>query len=87
MAVFVPVSSMKISRAELSRPCVRFHNRRARATSGRVCSLACKLFFKADLAPEIKPCDRAPAARDIGRPHRLDDLIQGEVRLFLNEGK
>jgi hypothetical protein len=41
---WVPVSSMNTSRTELSRPCVRFYNRRARATSGRVCSLARKLF-------------------------------------------
>src|SRR3974390_2994355 len=87
MAVFVPVSSMKTSRVELSIDCLRFHNRRARATSGRVCSLARRLFFKADLAAEIKSCHRAAAPADAGRPHSLDHLIQSEVWLLLDGGK
>jgi hypothetical protein len=54
-------------------------------TSGRVCSLARKLFFKADLAPQIKPRHRAAAPGDVGRPHCLDDLIQGEVGLLVDD--
>src|SRR5712691_13034727 len=47
--VLVAVSSIKTSRAGLSKPCSRIQRRRARATSARCCSAAYRLFFEADI--------------------------------------
>jgi hypothetical protein len=51
------VSSMNTSRVELSMACRRFQHRRARATSGRSCSAARRLFFEADV---VAPLRRGP---------------------------
>src|SRR5260370_2210863 len=48
MLVEVPVSSRKTSRAGSRPGCSAFQAARASATSGRSCSLACTIFFKAD---------------------------------------
>src|SRR5580704_1796477 len=48
MLVFTQVSSMKTRRAGLSRLWYCRHRLRRRATSGRSCSAACRLFFEAD---------------------------------------
>src|SRR5438067_9697884 len=48
MLVLAQVSSMKTSREGSSRPWYFFHCARRLATSGRSCSLACRLFFEAD---------------------------------------
>src|SRR5436305_961510 len=48
MLVLAQVSSMKTRREGSSRPWYFFHCARRLATSGRSCSLACRLFFEAD---------------------------------------
>jgi hypothetical protein len=48
MFVFAQVSSMKIRRVAQTLPCRSCHCSRRRATSGRSCSLARRLFFKAE---------------------------------------
>src|SRR5262245_63771639 len=48
MLVLAQVSSMKTRRVGSIRPWYFFHCARRRATSGRSCSLACRLFFEAD---------------------------------------
>src|SRR5665213_4283494 len=48
MFVFAQVSSMKINRLAGTLFWCCFHRRRLRATSARSCSLACRLFFKAE---------------------------------------
>src|SRR5438477_11470100 len=48
MLVLAQVSSMKTRREGSSRPWYFFHGARRLATSGRSCSLACRLFFEAD---------------------------------------
>ena len=46
LLVLAQVSSMKTRRAGSSRPWYFFHCARRRSTSGRSCSVACRLFFK-----------------------------------------
>src|ERR1700709_133325 len=48
MLVFTQVSSMKTRRFGSTLSWCCFHCWRRRATSGRSCSLACRLFFKAE---------------------------------------
>src|SRR5665811_155585 len=75
MVVFTDVSSMKTRLDVSSRPCCRIQCRRARATSGRCCSAARRLFFEADAVALQKTPERATAAR-----HSL--LVQGHNQLF-----
>src|ERR1019366_58829 len=83
--VEVEVSSMNTNRAGSNMPCSRIQRRRARATSGRSCSAACRLFFKADpLTAEQSP-DRPAAAGDPSLAHRADDLIQRQIRMLTNQ--
>src|SRR5947199_5104884 len=79
------VSSMNTSRVELSMACRRFQHRRARATSGRSCSAARRLFFEADVvALEEAPHGSATACNPVLVHHR-DHLIQRQIRLLLNQ--
>ena len=45
-------------------PCSRIQRRRARATSPRFCSAACRLFFKADIVSIKETLESAPTAGD-----------------------
>ena len=54
MFVLVAVSSINTSRAGSSMPCSRLQRRRARATSARFCSAACRLFLKLTLCRSKK---------------------------------
>src|SRR5271169_118182 len=82
MFVLVAVSSINTSRAGSSMPCSRIQRRRARATSARFCSAACRLFFKADiLSPEETP-GGASAAGDALLRHDGEDLLKGQIGLF-----
>src|SRR5262249_14426484 len=68
-----------------SMPCRRFQDRRAWATSGRSCSAARRLFFKADfMALEEFPYGSATACNPM-LVHGTDHFIQRQVRLFLNQ--
>src|SRR6476646_8858338 len=85
MAVLVEVSSMNTSRAGSNMPCSRIQRRRARATSARFCSAACRLFFEADRVPLEEAPHRAAAAGDPSLAHRRDDLIQRQIRSVGNQ--
>src|ERR1022692_2621065 len=83
--VEVEVSSMNTNRAGSNMPCSRIQRRRARATSGRSCSAACRLFFKADAVTVEQSPDRTAAAGDPSLAHRADDLIQRQIRMLNNQ--
>src|ERR1700681_2918891 len=85
MLVFVQVSSINTSRAGSNIPCACIQRRRARTTSARCCSAACKVFFKADVAPIEEPPNRGAAARDSSFLRRRDDLVQRQVWLLGNQ--
>ena len=76
---------MNTSRAGSNMPCSRIQRRRARATSARFCSAACRLFFEADRVPLEEAPHRAAAAGDPSLAHRRDDLIQRQIRLVGNQ--
>jgi hypothetical protein len=78
---------MNTSRAGSNMPCSRIQRRRARATSGRSCSAACRLFFEADPVAGEQPPDRAVAAGDPSLAHCDHDFIQRQIRLLGNQGQ
>src|SRR5436309_14721099 len=85
MLVLTAVSSIKISRAGSSMPCSRIQRRRARATSARCRSSACKLFFEGDAVSVEKAPERAAAGFNPPLAQRCNRLHQGQVRLFVNQ--
>src|SRR5271157_135441 len=72
--VLVAVSSINTSRAGSSMPCSRIQRRRARATSARFCSAACRLFFKADIMSIEETLESASTASDALLRHGGEDL-------------
>src|SRR6266536_3232350 len=64
MLVLTAVSSINTSRAGSSMPCSRIQRRRARATSARCRSAACRLFFKGDVVAVEKTPERAATGFD-----------------------
>src|SRR6266581_8988831 len=87
MLVVTAVSSINTRWAGSSKPCSRTQRRRARATSARLRSAACRLFFDGDVVAGEEARKRAPACRDSLLSQRQDHLIQREVRLLTNEGE
>src|SRR3974377_2458083 len=85
MFVLVAVSSINTSRAGSSKPCSRIQRRRARATSARFCSSACRLFFKADIVSIKEPLQSALTAADSLLGHGGQDLLEGQIGLFGNQ--
>src|SRR5258706_694970 len=85
--VVVAVSSIKTSRAGLSKPCSRIQRRRARATSARCCSAAYRLFFNGDVMTSEETPKRRTASTDSFLVHRRNDLIGRQVRLLSNKGE
>ena len=81
------VSSMNTNAVESSRCCWRIQRRRARATSARFCSLAYRLFFKADVVTLEEAPDGGAAALDPPLVHRRDDFLQRQIRLLLDQGQ
>jgi hypothetical protein len=81
MLVVTAVSSRNTSLAGSSRPCSRIQRRRARATSARPRSAACKLFFKGDVVPVKKPRERAAAGSNAISSELCNSFFQGQVRL------
>src|SRR5277367_2115384 len=80
MLVLAQVSSMKTRREGSSRPWYFLHCARRLATSGRSCSLACRLFFEADPfvleeVPDRVVADLDPALRQLPK-----ECPQGHVR-------
>jgi len=74
--VLAAVSSMNTNRLGSSMPCSRIQRRRARATSARSCSAACRLFFKRDLMSSKKSPERGAATRDPSLAHRDKHLVK-----------
>src|SRR5215216_5725770 len=80
--VLTAVSSINTSRAGSNMPCSRIQRRRARATSARCRSAACRLFFNGDVVSVEKPPERGAAGLDSPLAQRGNRLDQGQVRLF-----
>src|ERR1700686_1013159 len=87
MLVLTAVSSINTRRAGSSKPCSRTQRRRARATSARLRSAACRLFFDGDAVAGEESGKCASACRHSPLSQRQDHLIQREVRLLTNEGE
>ena len=73
---------MKTSRRGSSRPWYCFHRSRRRATSGRSCSLACRLFFERDPFTSKEPPHRTVARRRAAFGQLRHHRPQGQVRLL-----
>ena len=80
MFVLTAVSSINTSRAGSSIPCSRIQRRRARATSARCRSAACRLFFKRDVVAVEKTPERAAAGLDPSLAQFCNRLHQSQVR-------
>src|SRR5205807_10179480 len=87
MLVVIAVSSINTRCAGSSKPCSRIQRRRARATSARFRSSACRLFFNGDAVASEKTRQRAAAPWDSPLVQRRDDLSQSEVRLLTDKGE
>src|ERR1019366_10102318 len=83
--VLAAVSSINTSRAGLSMPCSRIQRRRARATSGRTCSAARRLFFKGEVVPNEKTRQSTAASDDPSLAHRRNGFVQRQIRLLGNQ--
>ena len=86
MFVLVAVSSINTSRAG-PESLLRTQRRRARATSARFCSAACRLFFKADIVSIKETLESAPTAGDALFSHDGENLLEGQIRLFGNQSQ
>src|SRR6516162_2819485 len=80
--VLTAVSSINTSRAGSRKPCSRIQRRRARATSARCRSAACRLFFKRDVVSIEKTPERATAGLDPSFAQFYERLVQNQIRLF-----
>ena len=80
--VLTAVSSINTSRAGSRKPCSRIQRRRARATSARWRSAACRLFFKGDVVSIEKTPERATASLDPSFAQFYERLVQSQIRLF-----
>src|ERR1700726_3076748 len=80
--VLTAVSSINTSRAGSSMPCSRIQRRRARATSARSRSAACRLFFEGDaMSPEkARKSTLAGSYPSLEQFHKR--LLQGQGLLF-----
>src|SRR5215472_7584613 len=85
MLVLTAVSSIKTRWAGSSSPCSLIQRRRARATSARCRSAACRLFFKGDVVTLEKPPQRAPAGANSPFAQRCEQLLEGGIWLFSNK--
>src|ERR1700757_1122551 len=79
-----PLSSIKTSRAGSRKPCSRIQRRRARATSSRCRSVACRLFFKGDVVTVEKTPERAAAGSNSPLAQLCKRLHQGQVWMLSN---
>src|ERR1700730_6635522 len=85
MLVLTAVSSINTSRAGSSMPCSRIQRRRARATSARCRSAACRLFFKGGIVPHEKTRKRALAGSNSSLEQLHKRLFQSQIRPLGNE--
>ena len=82
--VLTAVSSRNTSRAGSRKPCSRIQRRRARATSARCRSAACRLFFKGDVVAVKKAPERAAAGSNPTLAQLCERLHQGQVWMLRN---
>ena len=87
MFVLVAVSSINTSRAGSSIPCSRIQPRRARATSARFCSAACRVFFKADIVSSKEALKSALTTKNPFFPHSDEDLLDSQIGLLCNQSQ
>ena len=80
--VLAPVSSMNTSRAGSNMNCSRLQRRRARATSGRSSSAACRLFFKGEIVSRKKPPDCSAAGANRKFAHHCNHHINCQIRVL-----
>src|SRR5262245_44415983 len=80
MLVFAQVSSMKTRRLGSIRPWYFFHCARRRATSGRSCSAACRLFFERHILGTEEVPDRFATHLDVAPRQFGAHPSQGQVR-------
>src|SRR5579864_8667696 len=80
--VLSAVSSINTIRAWSNIPCSRSQRRRARATSARCRSAACRLFFEGDVVAAKKPRKCTPAGSNPSLEQLRKRLFQGQVRPF-----
>src|SRR5712691_7159629 len=85
--VLTAVSSMNTSRAGSSMPCSRIQRRRARTTSARSRSAACRLFFEGDAVAAEKPRKRTLAGSNAPPAQLRNRLHQREVRMCCNHSQ
>src|SRR5262249_12725925 len=81
MLVLAQVSSMKTRRLGSMRPWYFFHCARRRATSGRSCSAACRLFFERHFLGLQEVPDRLAAHPDAAGCKLGLDAAQRQIRL------
>jgi hypothetical protein len=82
--VVTAVSSRNTSLAGSSKPCSRIQRLRARATSARTRSAACRLFFKGNLVPVEKTRQRAATGSNAMPSELRSSFFQGQVWLLRN---
>src|SRR5215467_5198079 len=87
MLVLTAVSSIKTRWAGSSSPCSLIQRRRARTTSARCRSAACRLFFKRDVVSIQKPPKRAATGSNPPPAQLCDRLHQSQILLFFNQGQ
>ena len=85
--VLTAVSSMNTSRAGSNMPCSRIQRRRARATSARSRSAACRLFFEGDAVAREKPRKRTLAGSNAPPAQLRNRLLQRQVRMLCNHSQ
>src|SRR5262245_17418546 len=87
MLVLTAVSSINTSRAGSSMPCSRIQRRRARATSARCRSSACRLFFEGDTVSAKETRKRTLAGLNPSLEQLRNRLQQSQVRSLGDQGQ
>src|ERR1700726_3806535 len=85
--VLTAVSSINTNRAGSSMPCSRIQRRRARATSARSRSAACRLFFEGDAVADEKPRKRTLAGSNAAPAQYRNRFHQRQIRVFGNDNQ
>src|SRR6516164_8698621 len=85
--VLTAVSSINTSRAGSRKPCSRIQRRRARATSARCRSAACRLFFEGDVVAVEKTPERTAAGSNAPLAQLCNRLQQGQVGMLGNHSQ
>src|SRR5215475_12024247 len=87
MLVLTAVSSRNTRRAGSSKPCSWIQRRRARATSARCRSAACRLFFNGDVMTLEEPPQGGPAGANSPFAQHRDQFHEGGVWLLFNKSQ